>query len=335
MLDRWLACLALLAFLFPRTGHAQTTLVDADQFLRAEVELVDEPYSSLAGRLEAGVASGTMDPHHEAYLRLLVHPESFHQDELAGGKLVRTRREGDAGSLVDGCPGGELECVQAFWKRDPQASWVTHPTVRNGVLVVGATNFLAWEALAWGAGSMFFAPLSATVGAGGFMVLWKLRKGVSPAEEAAEYGRDIDQLLGRSWFDRNLNSYRYTFEGVLRTAWALRDSPDPIATRLARRILLLDGASRVTENCGVSLWSLWDPSKACRSVVVGRALAWRTWLALMARLNKVQGWGLDMRTDLEGGRTFRKHFPSLGSVDERRLGVPGYDGLLGQPSMQG
>lgn len=318
------------------TGHAQepARTLDAPTELHendiqlAEFEMLSIPYSQLPTAARAAEGTGAVEAARwAAYVDLLRSPGSKHELAFAGGQLVTSRD----GAVVDGCPQGDLACLSAFWSEKPAIEQWISPSVANGALLMGAGNAAATEVFALAAGTLSVPGLVVTgVAVGSFVLVWKVTEGMSPEEEAARYGRDIDALLGRTWVQRNLNSYRYTFEGVLRMAWALRDAEDGVVRQQARRILLLEGASRMTANCDVSIASLWDAEEACKGTVVARHMAFRSWLAILGYLNQKQGWGLSIQGTVEDGKVFQRHFPSLGENQHAPAGSGG--GVFGVSS---
>ena len=293
----------------------------------AEFEMLAIPYDELAARAEATSGDAAKAARWQAYASLLRNPAAKHEAGFAGDTPLATQRDG---RQITACPEGDLPCLSAFWSERPEIEKWIGPTVANGALVLGAGNAVATEVFALAAGTLTVPGLVVTgIAVGSFVVVWKVTEGMSPEEEATRYGNDIDKLLGRTWIQRNLNSYRYTFEGILRMAWSLRDANDGVVRQQARRILLLEGASHTSQNCAVSLSSMWDTSEACNSTTVARHMAFRSWLAILGYLNESKQWGLNIKGTVEDGKLFRRYFPSLGSNEH-----PGGP-TQGAPSMYG
>jgi hypothetical protein len=295
----------------------------------AEYELLATPYAELEAT--AAVVEGTGMAEHrrwQAYATLIRRSETAFDAGVEPGPPVVRRGQ----QVLDGCPAGDLPCLSAFWNGKDWLNERIPPEATRGSLLVAAGGSAAAGTFAVMAGIPALPALVVFGGVGtAAVVTWKVLRGMSPEDEAARYGHEIDTLLGRSWIQRTLNGYKHTFRGVLRVAWALRDAEDGVVRQQARRILLLEGANQMTDNCPLSLASLWDKGEACKGTVVARHMAWRSFLSILGYQNQKLGWGLNIKGTIEDGKVFQRYFPSLGENQHAPAGG-GSGGVFGVTS---
>jgi hypothetical protein len=304
-------------------SDAEKAALTARDLELAEREMLEIPFEYLGNSARgAALQNQPQAGRWEVYRAIIRNPGSVHMKEYDDERLFTKT----GGQTVYDCWDGDLGCVSAFWNKSPYFA----PTLVNSG-IAAASGVATFLAIAAPPSLATIVVLTVTTQAT-FQLGYQAREGLQETDELVAYGNDINQRLGRTDAQKWMNSYRYTFEGVLRTAWSLRNAMDGETRLLARRILFLEGAAGFTANCNSALTSLIYPADDCPGIKAGRVQAWKNWLLLLTHLNQSNQWGLDVEKTLEEGDIFRKYFPSLGNNQHVPATGGGGGGVFGVTS---